>query len=72
MKSRFPYMAAGLVLGAAVGALTALLFTTDKGKEIQKHAADSAKHLKDDLADRIESIKKLIDEKMRSGEKIKE
>lgn len=69
MKSRFPYMAAGLVLGAAVGALTALLFTTDKGKEIQKQAADSAKNLKNDLADRIESIKKLIEEKMHFAEK---
>lgn len=69
MKSRFPYLAAGLVLGATLGALTALLFTTEKGKELQKQASDSAKNLKNDIADRIDSIKKLIEEKMQAAEK---
>ncbi|MBS4062706.1 MAG: YtxH domain-containing protein [Bacteroidetes bacterium] len=70
MKSRFPYLAAGLVLGATLGALTALLFTTEKGKELQKQASDSAKNLKNDIADRIDSIKKLIEEKMQRAEKL--
>lgn len=69
MKGRFPYLAAGLVLGATLGALTALLFTTEKGKELQKQASDSAKNLKNDIADRIDSIKKLIEEKMQAAEK---
>ncbi|MDO8897282.1 MAG: YtxH domain-containing protein [Bacteroidales bacterium] len=69
MKSRFPYLAAGLVLGATLGALTALLFTTEKGKELQKQASDSAKNLKNDIAERIESLKKLIEEKMHRAEK---
>ncbi|PKP51137.1 MAG: hypothetical protein CVT92_13475 [Bacteroidetes bacterium HGW-Bacteroidetes-1] len=72
MKSRFPYLAAGLLLGATVGALTALLFTTEKGKEMQKQAGDVTKQLKNDLADRIDSLKNTIEEKMKSGEKLKE
>ncbi len=54
----------GLWIGAAVGVIVTLLFTTEKGKVIRKKITSSTSDLTEDLPNKIEALKKAIEEKV--------
>lgn len=51
-----------LLVGAAAGAVLGILFAPDKGQDTRKKILDSANGLGEDLKDRINAGKGLIDE----------
>jgi gas vesicle protein len=55
---------AGLIIGAAAGAVAGVLFAPDKGTETRKKISDKTKSLKNDLSDKIESIRETIESKL--------
>jgi gas vesicle protein len=55
---------AGLIIGAAAGAVAGVLFAPDKGTETRKKISDKTKSLKNDLTEKIDSIRETIEAKL--------
>lgn len=55
---------AGVIAGAAAGAIAGILFAPDKGSETRKKILSRTVNAREDLAARLESLKKTIEEKL--------
>jgi len=66
-KTLFTFLA-GLSAGAIVGTVAGILFAPGKGSETRKKIIDQAGSISDELSQKINELKKIIDEKMSSDE----
>lgn len=68
MKKSTGKMLAGLITGAAVGAVAGILFSPDKGSALRKKIGDKAKvsgeNLKETVSTKFEEVKDYVSEKI--------
>jgi len=68
MKESTGKMLAGIIIGAALGAVAGILFAPDKGSVTRKKIADKAKEtveeLKETFSGKIEEVKDFVSEKI--------
>ncbi len=52
----------GIIVGAAIGAITGLLMAPEPGEETRKKVSDKTKEIQDDLLDRFDDLKDNVNE----------
>lgn len=60
---------AGIVVGAAVGALAGILFAPDKGTETRKKIGSKGKQIADDMLKKFDDLKDSVSEVMEDVKK---
>jgi gas vesicle protein len=66
-KTLFTFLA-GLAAGAIAGAIAGILFAPGKGSETRQKIKDKAGSISDELSQKINELKKIIDDRMSSDE----
>ena len=69
-NSGFAFIA-GLVVGAAAGAIAGLLFAPESGAETRKKLADKGKALSEDLHEKFDDLKESVSEVLEGMKKEK-
>jgi gas vesicle protein len=66
-KTLFTFLA-GLAAGAIAGAIACILFAPGKGSETRQKIKEKAGSISDELSQKINELKKIIDDRMSSDE----